>query len=54
VEDDGVGLPPELDFRTTSSLGLQLVCVLAAQLGGTVELGRGAGARFEVAFKELA
>lgn len=41
VSDDGVGLPPDLDFRNTPSLGLRLVDGLATQLGGTVELGSG-------------
>jgi PAS domain S-box-containing protein len=34
VHDNGMGLPPGLDVRTTTSLGLQLVYLLAAQLGG--------------------
>jgi two-component sensor histidine kinase len=50
VADDGVGLPPDLDFRQTSSLGLQLVCGLAQQLGAIVELERTQGARFAISF----
>jgi two-component sensor histidine kinase len=30
VGDTGCGFPDELDFRTTDSLGLQLVCTLAS------------------------
>ena len=40
VSDDGVGLPKDLDFRNTESLGLQLVNTLVAQLEGTIELDR--------------
>ncbi len=53
VGDNGVGLPKELDFRSTESLGLQLVCTLTAQLGGTIELDRSGGTEFKVAFTAL-
>jgi two-component sensor histidine kinase len=36
VCDDGVGLPPGLDVRSTASLGLRLVHLLAAQLHGSL------------------
>lgn len=36
VADDGVGVPPEFDIETTSSLGLQIVRTLANDLGGSV------------------
>lgn len=38
VADDGVGMPPGLDFRDTATLGLRLVCRLTEQLEGTIEL----------------
>jgi two-component sensor histidine kinase len=38
VTDDGIGFPEHLDFRNTSSLGLQLVNTLTHQLGGELEL----------------
>lgn len=50
VHDNGVGFPPELDFRTTESLGLQLVNTLASQLGGTLELERNDGTTFTLIF----
>jgi two-component sensor histidine kinase len=40
VRDTGIGFPADVDFRHTDSLGLQLVCLLTAQLGGTIELER--------------
>jgi PAS domain S-box-containing protein len=50
VSDDGVGLPPGLDFRHTQTLGLELVCGLARQLGGTIDLDCTGGTRFTVTF----
>lgn len=37
VTDTGVGLPPGLDVLNTETMGLQIVNLLARQLGGTVE-----------------
>jgi two-component sensor histidine kinase len=39
VADDGVGLPPGRDPRSSDTLGLQLVFMLAAQLQGVVDIG---------------
>ncbi len=51
VGDDGIGLPPDLDFRHTPSLGLQLVTTLAEkQLGGSIEIGETKGTVFNVVF----
>jgi PAS domain S-box-containing protein len=38
VADTGIGLPPGLDFQNTETLGLQIVSLLARQLGGTIEI----------------
>ena len=38
VSDNGIGFPEDMDFRNTSSLGLQLVNSLVDQLEGTCEL----------------
>ena len=43
VCDNGVGLPPGLDWRQSRSLGLRLVQMLAAQLNGSVDVQSGAG-----------
>jgi two-component sensor histidine kinase len=38
VRDDGVGLPPGLDWRQARSMGLRLVRLLAEQMHGTMEV----------------
>lgn len=52
VEDNGVGIPADLDYRKTTSLGLQLVNSLARQLEGTLTMHSTAsrGTRFELNF----
>jgi len=52
VADNGVGFPPEVDFRKVQSLGLQLVNVLAGQINGTFDLSNVDGARFSIVFPE--
>lgn len=52
VHDNGVGFPRDLDFRTTKSLGLQLVVTLTDQLRGTIGLDTGNGTAFKVTFRE--
>ncbi|MCU0292416.1 MAG: PAS domain S-box protein [Thermoanaerobaculaceae bacterium] len=54
VADDGIGFPVDLDFRSTRSLGLQIVCILVDQVGGTIELERTVGTRFTITFGEPA
>ncbi len=50
VDDTGVGFPEGVDFRTTESLGLQLVCLLSAQLDGTITLERCGGTHWTLTF----
>ncbi len=54
VEDDGVGLPPGLDFRKTESLGLQIINLLVSQIDGRLEVDREAGTAVEIRFREPA
>jgi adenylate cyclase len=53
VSDNGIGLPAEVDFRHTASLGLQLVCTLTEQLNGTIDLDCQHGTTFTIVFSEL-
>lgn len=51
--DNGVGLPQDFDWRSGSSLGLQLVLNLAeVQLRGSVEVGSGPGAHFTIGVRK--
>jgi two-component sensor histidine kinase len=50
VRDDGAGLPADLDWRNAKSLGLKIVQILARQLGGTIELRREGGTKFQFTF----
>lgn len=46
VSDNGIGIPDGLDLRNISSLGLQLVNTLVAQLHGEIKLDRTEGTEF--------
>jgi PAS domain S-box-containing protein len=46
VEDDGVGIPDDLDLDNTATLGLQLVTLLTDQLGGEMVIRRSNPTRF--------
>jgi two-component sensor histidine kinase len=50
VSDDGVGIPEEIDFESSDTLGLQLVNILADQLDGTIKLKRDKGTEFIIKF----
>jgi two-component sensor histidine kinase/PAS domain-containing protein len=50
VKDNGAGFPKNLDFRHTTSLGLQIINKLVEQLGGTIELQSDAGTEFKIRF----
>jgi two-component sensor histidine kinase len=51
IADNGVGLPVDLDWQATPSLGLRLVNLLVTQIKGTLELSRGAGTVWTITFK---
>jgi two-component sensor histidine kinase len=55
VQDNGIGFPPDLDFRDTDSLGLELVCIFTEQLEGTIERDqtKTPGTIFTITFSEL-
>jgi PAS domain S-box-containing protein len=52
VSDDGVGMPPDMDFETPQTLGLQLVDLLTQQIEGTLDLDRDGGTTFEIRFPD--
>jgi PAS domain S-box-containing protein len=52
IEDDGLGLPEDVDLESRGSLGLNLVRALVKQLDGTIEIDRGVGTRFRITFND--
>jgi PAS domain S-box-containing protein len=51
VADNGVGMPAEVGFWTTQTLGLRLVGTLVRQLEGKVEVDRSGGTSVHVTFQ---
>jgi len=51
LSDDGIGLPAELDWSTTRSLGLRLVRTLAQQLRGNLEVRSQGGTEVRLTFQ---
>jgi PAS domain S-box-containing protein len=51
VKDNGIGFPEDLDYRSTSSLGLQLVNSLTEQIDGKVEMDGSNGTCFKITFQ---
>jgi PAS domain S-box-containing protein len=53
IEDNGTGIPKNVDLEKTKSLGLKLVYMLAEhQLFGIVKIDRKKGTRFHIRFKD--
>jgi len=50
VGDDGIGLPPHLDYLHCDTLGLQLVTGFAKQLSGTIAVKSDLGTAIEISF----
>ena len=51
VSDNGVGIPKEVDFKNTETLGLHLVSILVKdQLHGDIKLDRTRGTTFHIRF----
>lgn len=50
VADNGRGMPEHVNFRSTETLGLQLVTTLTEQINGTITMNRNKGTTFEIIF----
>jgi two-component sensor histidine kinase len=53
VADNGKGIPEEIDFQNSGSLGLQLVNILVEQIDGCMELKMGNGTEFTIWFNNI-
>jgi PAS domain S-box-containing protein len=52
IKDNGIGFPDSIDFRNTSSLGLQLIITLTEQLEGNISMNNSGGTEFQIVFKK--
>lgn len=53
VQDNGVGLPENFDFRYSETTGMQLVNALVRQLDGLIDLQNINGTGFKITFREF-
>lgn len=54
IGDNGHGLPPDVNFRNTKSLGLKLIHKLALQLKGNIEMDNSkVGTHYIITFQEI-
>lgn len=52
VSDDGIGFPTDIDYKNTTTLGLQLVNSLTQQIDGEIDLNTSHGTEFSIKFQE--
>ncbi|ADI73662.1 signal transduction histidine kinase [Methanohalobium evestigatum Z-7303] len=50
IEDNGKGIPDNIDIENPGTLGLQLINTLVKQLNGEIELERKSGTKFIIRF----
>jgi len=49
--DNGAGVPDSVTFENSTGFGMQLVGMLTEQMGGSIQIERGAGSRFILEFE---
>ncbi len=54
VKDNGRGLPPDVDLNQPGTFGLEIVKILATQLGSSLEVNREGGTEFCLSFEDQA
>ena len=50
IADNGKGMPEDVNYKNTETLGLQLVNTLTEQINGTISMKRNKGTIFEIIF----
>jgi PAS domain S-box-containing protein len=50
IKDNGVGIPESISFEKLTGFGLDLVAMLAQQIGGSIRIERGGGTAFILEF----
>ncbi|QUY46012.1 sensor histidine kinase [Acaryochloris marina] len=52
ISDSGIGLPANLNFARSQTLGLRMVNTLTKQISGTITVKRETGTSFEICFPQ--
>ena len=52
IGDNGIGLPDNLNFRNSKTLGLQLVILLVKQIKWTIDINLNGGTKYTITFKQ--
>ena len=50
ISDNGVGLPPDFNSKKQTSLGVQLIFLLAKQIGGKIKIAKTGGTSYVLTF----
>ncbi|MEJ2476190.1 MAG: hypothetical protein P8Y40_01575, partial [Desulfobacterales bacterium] len=50
IKDNGIGLPANVDFKNSDTLGLQIVAALVDQHKGLIELNNDSGTEYTITF----
>ena len=50
VADNGRGIPEDINYKNTETLGLQLVNTLTEQINGSISMKQNKGTIFEILF----
>lgn len=53
ISDNGVGIPEDIDFEKSDSLGMHLIKALTTQIHGSVSLDRNNGTTYTIRFKNV-
>lgn len=51
IADNGIGIPETVTFENSAGFGMQLAAMLTEQIGGSIRIERGEGARFVLEFE---
>lgn len=53
ISDNGIGIPENIDFKNTNTLGFKLINNLVSQIDGKITLDKSHGTKFKITFREL-
>ena len=53
ISDNGIGIPEDINFQNTKTLGLKLINMFVKQLKGSIQLDKGKGTKFIITFRYI-